>query len=80
MRVEHSPLLSEFISFWIETRVDGEHRYDTFIDFLHREWYVCRANGHANLIRGRYEPSLSDDETVAFAKARIEEALAAGRI
>lgn len=80
MRVEHSPLLSEFISFWIETRVDGEHRFDTFIDWLGREWYTCAAGEGPILIRGTYDPSLSDEAAVEFVKAQVERALAGGRI
>lgn len=73
-------MLSEFISFWIETRVNGEHRFDTFIDWPGREWYTCPAVEAPILIRGKYGPSLSDDEVVEFVKTQVNEALAAGRI
>jgi hypothetical protein len=43
MRVEHTPLLNEFISFWFETHVDGDLRYETFVDFFQHEWYTCAA-------------------------------------
>jgi hypothetical protein len=76
MHVEHSPLLNEFISFWFETRVDDVHRFD----WLGREWYTCAAVEGPILIRGNYDPSLSDDATVEFVKAQLDEALAAGRL
>ena len=80
MRIEHSPLLNEFISFWIETRVDGVHRFDTLIDWLGGQWYTCPAVDGPILIRGTYDPALSDDETVEFVKAQVDEALATGRL
>ena len=73
-------MLNEFISFWVETRVDDVHRFDTFIDWLGREWYTCPAVEGPILIHGNYDPGLSDDATVEFVKAQVDEALAAARI
>ena len=72
--------MNEFISFWIETRVDGSHRFDTFIDFLNREWYTCPANEHSIIERGQYDACLSDKEIEDFVKDRVNESLATGRI
>jgi hypothetical protein len=80
MRVEHSPLMNEFISFWIETSVDGLHRFDTYIDFLGREWHSCPAGSSSKLIGGTYESSLSEDAAVEFVKTQLNDALSAGRI
>ena len=43
MKIEHSPLKNEFISFWIETHVDGVLRYETIIDFMRCAWCTTHA-------------------------------------
>ena len=76
MIVEHSPLLNEFVSFWIETRVDGVHRYDTFISFLSHEWHLCQSGGGTTLAQGTFAPNLSEDEIITFVTAQVDDALA----
>jgi hypothetical protein len=80
MRVEHSELRNEFITFWIETRVDGVYRYDTFIDFLRCEWYSCPAVEGPILIRGQYDSVMAEAAIIEFVKLQVDHALAAGRI
>jgi hypothetical protein len=80
MRVEHSSLCNEFVSFWFETRVEGTHRYDTFIDFLSNEWYACPVPDGPIILRGNYEPSLSDAAILTYVQSQIGAALADGRI
>ena len=73
-------MLNEFISFWIETRVDGVHCFNTFIDFPSRAWYLCPGVEGPTLIRGSYDPALSDEAIEEFVKRQVDEALAAGHI
>ncbi len=77
MHVEHSESLSDFPSLWIETRVDGVHRYDTFFNVIALEWYTCPAGDGPTLIRGKYPSNIGAEE---FVKKQLDEALAAGRI
>lgn len=81
MRVEHTPLLNEFISFWFETHVDGELRYETFLDFYRYEWHTCTAgDGGAIVLRGELDSSMSDDAMVVDIKPKVEAAIREGRI
>lgn len=77
MRVEHSETLSDFPSLWIETRVDGVHRFDTFFNALSMEWYTCAAGDGPVLIRGEYPCNHTAEQ---FVKKQVDDALAAGRI
>ena len=38
MKIEHSDLLNEFISFWFETRINGKLCYETFLDYNEMTW------------------------------------------
>ena len=38
MKIEHSDLLNEFISFWFETKVDSKLCYETFLDYIEMTW------------------------------------------
>jgi hypothetical protein len=80
MRVEHSSLYIDFVSFWFETRVDGTYLYDTFIDFLGREWYACPAPDGAILLRGKYNSSLSDAAILQYVQSQVGAAVMDGRI
>ena len=42
MRIEHSALFNQFISFWFETYVDKQLRYETIIYFEKEpyEWFT----------------------------------------
>jgi hypothetical protein len=81
VRKTHSPLLNEFISFWFETFVDGELRYETFVDYLRNEWFTCPAGVDGKiLLRGRFVSSLADDEVPDHIKPEIEFAIRSGHI
>ncbi len=45
MKIEHSPLLNDFLCFYIETRVDGELRYETVIYYHPRKEYFIKDKG-----------------------------------
>jgi hypothetical protein len=81
MRIEHSSLMNEFISFWFETFVDGELRYETFVDYMGSEWYTCPAGVDDQiLLRGDFSSSLPDDAVPDSIKPKIEAAIRDGRI
>lgn len=42
MKIEHSPLLNDFLCFYIETRVDGELRYETVIYYYPKQEYFIK--------------------------------------
>lgn len=42
MKIEHSPLLNDFLCFYIETRVEGELRYETVIYYHPKKQYFIK--------------------------------------
>jgi hypothetical protein len=38
MKIEHSPIYNDFLSFFFETTIDGEKRYSTVLDYLSLTW------------------------------------------
>jgi len=42
MKIEHSPLLNDFLCFYIETRVDGELRYETVVYYHPEKQYFIK--------------------------------------
>jgi hypothetical protein len=40
MRIEHSPLFNDFLSFYFETSVDGEKVYETILDYTQLKWWT----------------------------------------
>jgi hypothetical protein len=42
MNIEHSPLLNDFLSFHIETRVEGELRYETVVCYHPKKQYFIK--------------------------------------
>ncbi len=81
MRIEHSSLLNEFISFSFETYVDGVLRHETFVDYRRNEWYTCPAGVDGQLLlRGQFDASLPDDAVPNSIKPTIEAAIVEGRI
>lgn len=81
MKIEHSPLKSEFISFWIETSVDGNMRYETFLDFYRCEWYTVATSDDQNIVlRGKLNSALSEDDMIEEIKPIIDGAITSGTI
>jgi len=42
VKIEHSPLLNDFLCFYIETRIDGELRYETVIYYHPKKQYFIK--------------------------------------
>ena len=81
MKIEHSPLKNEFISFWIETHVDGVLRYETMIDFMRCAWCTTHAlHDQPILLQGDLDTSLSEDEMVEAIKPVLESAIQSGEL
>lgn len=81
MKIEHSPLMNEFISFWIETRVNGELRYETMLDFMRAEWHTNTIFGEKDIVlRGNLDAGLSENDMIEAIKPIVESAICAGRI
>ena len=73
--------MNEFISFWIETCVDGTLRYETFLDFMRFEWYTVATSDDQNIIlRGKLNSALSEDDMIEEIKPIIDSAIASGTI
>jgi len=61
MKIEHSDLLHEFISFWFETRIDGKLTYETFLDYNGMVWETRKAEKpHASVLNGIIEKSSNE--------------------
>jgi len=45
MRIEHSPLLNDFLCFYVETKVDGELRYETVVSYHPKKEYRIKDIG-----------------------------------
>ena len=81
MKIEHSPLMNEFISFWIETHVDGNLTYETMLDFMRSEWYTTKLNEEKSIVlEGKLNSELSEDEMVQEIKPIIERSIKSGKI
>lgn len=80
MRIEHSEMLNEFISFWFETRVDGVLKCETFLDLLSYEWRTYRPNENALLLSGTWKKDTPDDQIVSSISPSVESAIRAGTI
>jgi hypothetical protein len=81
MKIEHSTLMNEFISFWIETSVDSNMRYETFLDFFRCEWYtVATSDDQKIVLRGKLNSALSEDDMIKEIKPIIEAAITSGTI
>ncbi|VAW71642.1 hypothetical protein MNBD_GAMMA10-540 [hydrothermal vent metagenome] len=44
MKIEHSDLLHEFITFWFETRIDSKLTYETFLNYSEMTWETREIN------------------------------------
>ena len=81
MKIEHSPLMNEFISFWFETRVDDELRYETMLDFMRCKWFTTTKFDDDNFVlEGKLNSRLSEDDMIEEVKPLIESAIQSGQI
>ena len=61
MKIEHSDLLCEFISFWFETRVNGVLCYETFLDYNDMTWETRHIETpEISVLRGIIEKSSNE--------------------
>jgi hypothetical protein len=70
MKIEHSPLLNDFLCFYIETRVDGELLYESVIYYHPKKEYFIK-----DMRSGKESPLFSfDDESTVESeiKSRVE--------
>jgi len=81
MTITHSTLQNEFISFWFETFVDGELRYETHLDLLRGEWHLCPAGAEQCVLHGKiskYQTQKEELDAINQLKPIIEEAIIRG--
>ena len=70
MKIQHSPLLNDFLCFYIETRVEGELRYETVVYYHPKKQYFIK-----NTRTGKESQLFSfEDESAVEAeiKSRVE--------
>ena len=70
MKIEHSPLLNDFLCFYIETRVDGELRYESVVYYYPKKEYFIK-----DIRSGKESPLYSFDDEAAVEieiKLRVE--------
>jgi len=81
VRIEHSPLFNEFISFWFETFVDGNLKFETGVDFLRSEWHTSMPGRVEQvLLQGRFDRALPDEVAADSIKLAVEAAIREGRL
>jgi hypothetical protein len=81
VRIDHSPLYNEFISFWFETFVDGNLRFETGVGFLKSEWHTSLPEtAEEVLLKGQFDRALQDDAAVDSVKLAVEAAIRDGRL
>lgn len=56
MKIEHSELFNEFISFWFETKVDDQLCYETYISYLDQTWETMELASAQVIFHGKLEP------------------------
>lgn len=73
--------MNEFISFWIETHVDGNLEYETTLDFMRSEWHTIKLNEEKSIVlEGKLNPELSENEMIQEIKPIIELSIESGKI
>ena len=74
MRIEHSPLLNDFLCFYMETKVDGELQYETVVYYSPKKYYCIQ-----DLRDGGTEYFSFEDEATVESEIRSHvERMAAG--
>jgi len=80
MKIEHSPLLNDFLTFWFETRVDDIQRYETMLDFMRHQWYTTKRPDHDIVLSGELSSEVSEDQMIEEIKPILESAIRDGSI
>ena len=58
MKIEHSPVLNDFLTFYFETSVDGEKLYETVLDYTQMRWETRSiSNSEEIMLSGAINPS-----------------------
>ncbi len=79
MQIDHTALDDKTTSF--KTSVDGQAKFETFLDFMNTEWYTCAVGDDSKiLLEGRIDPSIPEDQMVEAIKPSIDEAIGAGKL
>jgi hypothetical protein len=77
MKIEHTPLLNDFLCFYIETRVDGELRYESVVYYHPKREYFIK-----DMLSGKESELFAfDDELTVEAeiKSRVERLIVDGQ-
>jgi hypothetical protein len=81
LTVKHSTLKNERISYFFETFVNSELRYETFVDFHRNEWYTYPAGPDSTvLLHGQFAACTSDGSVLERIKLDVMCAIESGRI
>jgi hypothetical protein len=78
MKIEHSPMINDFLCFYIETRIDGELRYETVLNYYPDTNYFIKnvRTGHKSELfpfDGKIDETLVEAEI----RSRVERLAAA---
>jgi len=78
MNIQHSNQLNDFLTFYIETRIDGTLKYETLIDYLNGTYEIISLDNKKSIIvnfdRGKNEKIL-EKEIKAMVEKTIKESL-----
>jgi hypothetical protein len=62
MKIEHSPLHNDFLSFFFETTVDGQKLYSTLLDYTSMTWRTEEISTEKVVLSGAISPSREQAE------------------
>ena len=81
MTVKHSILKNESVSFFFETFVNSELRYETFVDFDRNEWCTYPAGVDSTvLLRGQCALPAAGNAILDGIKLNLKAAIESGHI
>ena len=74
MIIKHSELMNDFISFWFDSRVDDQHQYRTFLDYMSKTWRtVDLINNEVTILEGKLDKTIAlEDEAGEIERIRFE--------
>ena len=62
MKIEHSPLYNDFLSFFFETTVDGKKLYVTLLDYHSLTWTTEEISSETMILSGTISRSKNQAE------------------